>query len=297
MLASAVVGLPTGEVLAQGCTEAQDPIVYDPAVDGKPQDASDRWSLRCFGTTGSDFGSVAGGILTVNDNSTIARASYCRGSIFLNLCLPPQEFVYDFVVRVESVTPPSAWGSLSLAYLTGLLDNTNDVRVAVTRVDGVGFWQTDGNGDHSWLVVGGEPQKVDVNLNQREHYIRVVKDEGAGKAYIYLDQIDTPDVTTNLSDLQVHITDNVGALAITSTPGKAEFDLYSFRYRLGTTVFDDDPNCAADFNDDGTVGAFDLLTLLYAWGPCMDCEEDLDGNDVVGASDLLILLAAWGPCP
>ena len=56
-------------------------------------------------------------------------------------------------------------------------------------------------------------------------------------------------------------------------------------------------SCPADFDGCGSVGAFDLLQLLVAWGPCPGCEEDLDCNGVVGATDLLTLLAAYGPCP
>ena len=56
-------------------------------------------------------------------------------------------------------------------------------------------------------------------------------------------------------------------------------------------------DCPADLNDDGAVGAADLLALLASWGPCKGCAADLDDNGSVGASDLLALLASWGPCP
>ncbi|MEE8155689.1 MAG: hypothetical protein V3T53_12115, partial [Phycisphaerales bacterium] len=55
--------------------------------------------------------------------------------------------------------------------------------------------------------------------------------------------------------------------------------------------------CPADLDGDGSVGAADLLDLLFNWGPCPGCAADFDGNDTVGASDLLALLANWGPCP
>lgn len=57
------------------------------------------------------------------------------------------------------------------------------------------------------------------------------------------------------------------------------------------------PLCAADFNDDSFVDAFDLLNLLTAWGPCGSCPQDLNADGTVDASDLLALLANWGPCP
>ncbi len=58
--------------------------------------------------------------------------------------------------------------------------------------------------------------------------------------------------------------------------------------------------CPWDLDDNGIVGASDLLSLLVSWGPCPpkgNCPADFDGNGVVGASDLLALLVNWGPCP
>lgn len=61
-------------------------------------------------------------------------------------------------------------------------------------------------------------------------------------------------------------------------------------------VFDLNPT-PGDINCDGSVGASDLLILLFAWGSCtycQDCDADLNGDCSVGAADLLILLANWG---
>ena len=55
--------------------------------------------------------------------------------------------------------------------------------------------------------------------------------------------------------------------------------------------------CLWDLDDNGSVGASDLLTLLASWGPCKGCPADFDDSGNVGASDLLALLANWGPCP
>ena len=58
-----------------------------------------------------------------------------------------------------------------------------------------------------------------------------------------------------------------------------------------------DDNPAADLNCDGSVGPFDLATLLGAWGPCPDCDAcppDLNNDCTVGPADLAILLANWG---
>ena len=58
--------------------------------------------------------------------------------------------------------------------------------------------------------------------------------------------------------------------------------------------------CPADVNSDGTVGAFDLATLLGAWGPCdnglcLCLDSDADGQ--IGPADLTQLLGNWGACP
>jgi hypothetical protein len=55
--------------------------------------------------------------------------------------------------------------------------------------------------------------------------------------------------------------------------------------------------CPADLDGDGVVRAFDLITLLVAWGPCEGpCAADLDGDGDVGMPDLLEMLVDWGPC-
>ena len=58
--------------------------------------------------------------------------------------------------------------------------------------------------------------------------------------------------------------------------------------------------CPWDFDDDGSVGAFDLAQLLGAWGtstcpPYPDPDFSLDCD--VGPFDLAVLLGNWGSCP
>lgn len=53
----------------------------------------------------------------------------------------------------------------------------------------------------------------------------------------------------------------------------------------------------ADFDGNGSVGAFDLAQLLGSWGPCADCNNcpaDFDGDCDVDAANLAFLLGAWG---
>ncbi|MHC4220278.1 MAG: choice-of-anchor Q domain-containing protein, partial [Planctomycetota bacterium] len=56
-----------------------------------------------------------------------------------------------------------------------------------------------------------------------------------------------------------------------------------------------DPSC--DLNGDGMVGISDFLTLLAAWGPCLDCDNcpgDFDDDCIVGVTDFLMMLTNWG---
>ncbi len=58
--------------------------------------------------------------------------------------------------------------------------------------------------------------------------------------------------------------------------------------------------CPTDVDNDGSVGAFDLATLLGAWGPCDNgvCRcVDADDDGHVGPADLAALLGVWGECP
>lgn len=50
---------------------------------------------------------------------------------------------------------------------------------------------------------------------------------------------------------------------------------------------------AGDFNGDGFVDVSDLVSLLAAWGPCVNCFEDIDGDGQVGVTELIVLLANW----
>ncbi|MEE8156501.1 MAG: VCBS repeat-containing protein [Phycisphaerales bacterium] len=56
-------------------------------------------------------------------------------------------------------------------------------------------------------------------------------------------------------------------------------------------------SCPWDIDGTGSVGAADLLALLFDWGPCKGCAADFDDDGIVGASDLLAMLFNWGPCP
>jgi outer membrane protein assembly factor BamB len=58
----------------------------------------------------------------------------------------------------------------------------------------------------------------------------------------------------------------------------------------------DECACPGDLDGDGQVGLTDLLSILAAWGPCVNCPEDLNGDDNVGFTDMVQVLASWGPC-
>ena len=56
-------------------------------------------------------------------------------------------------------------------------------------------------------------------------------------------------------------------------------------------------NCPWDLDNNGSVGASDLVTLLFLWGTNPGGPPDFDGNGNVGSEDLVVLLFNWGPCP
>ncbi len=55
-------------------------------------------------------------------------------------------------------------------------------------------------------------------------------------------------------------------------------------------------DCPADFDNTGSVGAFDLAILLGNWGPNPNHPADLDADGAIGPPDLALLLGHWGPC-
>ena len=67
-------------------------------------------------------------------------------------------------------------------------------------------------------------------------------------------------------------------------------------YTIRVTVLKAAPNDSIfDLDNNGFVGASDVLGLLAAWGPNRGHPADFNGDGEVGASDLLMLLANWGP--
>ncbi len=178
--------------------------------------------------------------------------------------------------------------------------------MAVTVDEGVGFWTLDGEGDAHWLEVDDDQQRVDIAFDDQDgwddfHMFRIEfhNRTSSPTVKLFLDNEATPSLSFDVDELADNNLDDLTILATTSQVGESKFELLHFRYRIGTTNFDviGTPDCAADFDDDGTVGLSDLLQLLKFWGPCVGCDEDLDDDDVVGVPDLLILLASWGPCP
>ncbi|MEY3026246.1 MAG: hypothetical protein RLZZ238_1143 [Planctomycetota bacterium] len=54
------------------------------------------------------------------------------------------------------------------------------------------------------------------------------------------------------------------------------------------------PNCPADLDGDGLVGAFDMAVVLDGWGTATG---DIDGDGRTDARDISALLDGWGACP
>jgi hypothetical protein len=91
--------------------------------------------------------------------------------------------------------------------------------------------------------------------------------------------------------------DGTGDLAVGAPRDDDGGDLPDANRGAVWVLFLDDGSCPWDLDDNGSVGASDLLSLLVSWGPCKGCPADFDGNGTVGAADLLALLVNWGPCP
>lgn len=54
------------------------------------------------------------------------------------------------------------------------------------------------------------------------------------------------------------------------------------------------PACPADLDQNGSVSAPDLATLLGGWGTP---SGDVNGDGTTNATDLSAMLSSWGPCP
>ena len=80
------------------------------------------------------------------------------------------------------------------------------------------------------------------------------------------------------------------AAVLIDPAGEAEIDDVHFGPPRSDT-------CPWDLDDNGVVGASDLLSLLVQWGADPDGPPDFDGDGIVGAADLLALLVNWGRCP
>lgn len=292
--------LASAQAPAQTCDTDLDAVVYSPCSGDKPNVATPPWEMDCPGDQdGVDQADIVGGILVVDDTSTVFKTKYCREGIFDEACLGGQDAVYEFVCKAISVTENADNWTPLLVYSCGMGDGFNDFRVAVTTV-GVGFWEIDVNGQSDWLKIDTVQQYLAVNWSMGPHLFRVEKDDL--EVRLFMNNSPRPGLTIPLATLPNNSTTNLVMLATTSLNGRSKFNLNSFRYRVGTTSFDDPdpPTCVGDIDGDKNIGASDLLTLLAAWGTCPQppatCLADLDSDGCVGASDLLILLGNWGPC-
>jgi glucose/arabinose dehydrogenase len=62
---------------------------------------------------------------------------------------------------------------------------------------------------------------------------------------------------------------------------------------------DADSACPTDLDDDGDTDIDDLLTVINAWGECINlcaCGADIDNDGDVDIDDLLDVINAWGSC-
>lgn len=135
-LVAAVFASP--QVLALDCDDAKPQVIYDPASDDEPQNATPAWEFICSGINGTDQAIISNGILTVSDASDTAKTKYCREDIFDSSCEGSQEAVYEFICKAGTVTENSNAWIPSLVYSCGMADGTYDFRVAISDIDGSG---------------------------------------------------------------------------------------------------------------------------------------------------------------
>ncbi|MCH8343738.1 MAG: hypothetical protein IH983_07100 [Planctomycetes bacterium] len=304
--------LPTSGPPDPPCDEAEPPVLYNPDCLFEPQDANPPWCDTECGPTVGDFGTIIGVrgdlFLEIDDDSTQLRGYYCRTGLFDPDCNGTQEAVFEIAGR--GIIADTDVHQIDIYLRVGLRDgnpvnpllNGKDITIAIATT-GVGFAHSTQNGQ-DWIP-GGVKFTDDIFQTNQYHVYRVEKhviSDTETELRLFVDESATPDVTLDYAALD-NFTEN-RALMVTSTPGTSTFLVDFYRYRIGTTTLRTGPNCAADIDNDGSVGVSDFLILLGEWGPCADpndCRSDIDdtcdSDGVVGTADFLFLLASWGDCP
>ena len=155
-----------------------------------------------------------------------------------------------------------------------ITDNSDNLTVRYSNVEG--GWPGEGNIDADPLFV--DPDNGDYHLSPGSPSIDAADNTAVPKG------IDT-DLDGRNRFVDTRCTDDTGK----GKPPIVDMGAYEFQVFQVTCPWDVDCN--------GSVGAADLLAVLFSWGPCKGCPADFDENGNVGASDLLALLANWGPCP
>lgn len=287
-----VIGL-TASALAQNCEDVHDLIAYEASSGVLPNEAVPPWPAGC-GTADWISGELTGDLLHILDNSNGntdppngLRAAFCQMDIF---DCAVQDAVYEVVVQTApgaDSTPPH---NINIVLHCGFQDSERFMAITITE-DAVGFTTSSGPAD--WLANGNIVAKYELDTTDRLHTYRVEK-HGQDLVKLFVDG--ELRLSWNYDLIAPANGDARMMLAVTSSPGVSEFWLQSGRYRIGFTSFDGLPSdCDADLDDDGVIGAADLLILLPSWGPCEECPADINHDGMVGASDLLIILSLWGP--
>ncbi|MEE8156177.1 MAG: zinc-dependent metalloprotease family protein [Phycisphaerales bacterium] len=145
------------------------------------------------------------------------------------------------------------------------------------------------------LVVSYYTEHIGVNAGEQ----LIVEYWSLGLVWEEINTITSDGVDQNEFDFWTHDLDSV--------PGDPFHNEFRLQFRTQVNQLNDDwfiddvfvgapSTCPWDLDDNGTVGASDLLSLLVQWGTDPGGPPDFDGDGNVGASDLLDLLANWGPC-
>lgn len=210
-------------------------------------------------------------------------AQDCNRNGLLDECDLAHEFFFDS--GILSPFHEFFWQSADISPAPPAL---GDVILTISAVADVGF-----DGEEVDVVLNGE--LIDSVFGDTNHDCANPPDE---------------ETLTVSADLFNRLVD--GTALIELIPADGVDDVCDGGYIRVVVVYEREPGSAdsdgdgipdecevfADLDNDGIVGATDLIILLGAWGLCPAppevCPADLSNDGVVGTTDLLILLGNWG---
>lgn len=323
-----------GEWVELGKIQASDRVIYDQfaanvnvAKASNQAFASATWNDGV--TTGAVY--VVGGLSDCNENGVLDVCEVANGdSDDLNNngvpdecdCYTPGAILYfnPSAPYASSEESPFSTGSPSFQledFEDGVLDlvgvtasagvvrspsdftdsvDADDGVIDGTGTDGHSFWQLDGTTGITFTfdakLLGGLPTQVGLvwTDGNPDAVFTIAASNSDGdcvvRNHVMLGDGTGDGLTEEDRFLGVEFHGGIAEMSIWTSFGGFEID------HLQLVL-----SCPWDLDNNGNVGAADLLALLAAWSTDPGGPPDFDGDGNVGASDLLALLANWGPCP